>query len=1069
MDRDTENRTLVKGPHPEIALVAVPSVVFPAYQHLPFALCRDAALFTWVEVWIRLPDGETPSTRYQISTSSGKEDWARHFRTNRAYEVRDGCAIFRVDIQPRLEVLWEFNEERKVNLSVTVERDGEAIYEEESFLVNLQRVDRALIRHVDSKATEHDVSGLFPVFVTPSDKSVYAFFGRTEGISGGGDGSSASVSGRRASAANVPSSTRSAREIYELIRDNGCTFITADNPARVEGLETQLVKFPARTLVEKSGNCLDWAVLFATLMEHVKHDPRIVVLLDHNHAIAGWRPEPDSKETRLVDISGAAKQWTFEKAVDKACELYDKSPPDRRVVVDVRRRRDADPSVTPFTLSVPSRELKWNPLETSKKKAIQEELERAAAGKRRPTVWRWVIAGLAALVTFSLATAWLLGWFGEPVNEWPAKKVVLVAPFTTEPERPADEVLFPLVDRMVFNALEAEEHIYRRLRRVDPADIHEYLSRQSLSPPLSMDQIDELADEFNANIVLQGSIRREGGKIRLEAVLRKPGHKGGVPIVAAQNKLVEAAYQLAGEAASQLSSGTDGATGTTDFAHVLLKSPDAAAILATVGPRLSTPDRFAAYRLLANKDPDAIGPYWYQFLDYIDSSKSAQELVKAAETVTDGNLRLFLEEAGDLATRGTACEGVDFEALAKNYPATVAPLAEAVCLYRQGKLHEALRLAHHAARRPEMRFHAIRVVITSLYSLPCEQVVRIRQELQELTPENVTGWSALGNWYAKCARLEDASNMVAVSSSMMPDDQNTRRYEALHQTHIQLLSLDLTQARKWWEELEELSDEGSRDFRFYALRSLLLSMQGHFKKASGSIRAGYDALRAQALDRVDAGQPPGNGFHMLALSRFVDLVNDGKIEEAAGVVGDFARVYANSGLGNKYWHDCLELALGRMMGKLSHADALAKMATYGDRLEAAWRRKGTTERMAQECLYHTYFGRPEDAAGMVFKAPPGNTFLGGCHYHHAQRLMAEGQAANAANHYFWALNDIIFGKTIGTELIPKIILGRARALRDSGQTEAAAAMYQRLIDNYAELDTRMPEAEAAQEELLDLR
>ena len=130
------------------------------------------------------------------------------------------------------------------------------------------------------------------------------------------------------------------------------------------------------------------------------------------------------------------------------------------------------------------------------------------------------------------------------VAPWPDRIRFLVMPLSAFPEREADRSLWPLVDRMIVNALEPDELLLDRLERVDPARVESEIRRREMAVPPGDDDIRELAKTMNANVVLQGRIFRAGGEVRIEGTIRTLAAREGLPVQAAGTNVVEAAENL---------------------------------------------------------------------------------------------------------------------------------------------------------------------------------------------------------------------------------------------------------------------------------------------------------------------------------------------------------------------------------------------------------------------------------------------------------------------------------------------------------------------------------------------
>jgi hypothetical protein len=121
--------------------------------------------------------------------------------------------------------------------------------------------------------------------------------------------------------------TRQVRALYEtLVRDFRIDY---SNSPEVEGhlkvdysLTTQVVKFPAQTLKERGGNCIELSILMASAMRLVELDPLLVLFPTRGHAIVGWRIRERDRE-RFVAFDTNHFGHDFERAVQAAEKLFD--------------------------------------------------------------------------------------------------------------------------------------------------------------------------------------------------------------------------------------------------------------------------------------------------------------------------------------------------------------------------------------------------------------------------------------------------------------------------------------------------------------------------------------------------------------------------------------------------------------------------------------------------------------------------------------------------------------------------------------------------------------------------
>ncbi len=109
--------------------------------------------------------------------------------------------------------------------------------------------------------------------------------------------------------------TAQVKALYEALAARGTQYVdsTLDfNPDKA-AQATQRVRLPKQALTTKLANCLDGTLLFASLLEHVKIQPAIVII--PGHALVAWATTKGGKRWRYLETTELGKQ-PFEKAVE---------------------------------------------------------------------------------------------------------------------------------------------------------------------------------------------------------------------------------------------------------------------------------------------------------------------------------------------------------------------------------------------------------------------------------------------------------------------------------------------------------------------------------------------------------------------------------------------------------------------------------------------------------------------------------------------------------------------------------------------------------------------------------
>ncbi|HEY0564398.1 MAG TPA: hypothetical protein VGC88_02375, partial [Terriglobales bacterium] len=149
-------------------------------------------------------------------------------------------------------------------------------------------------------------------WVTPHDSAVEHVLARAKEL----------MPGRRLpgyepwkSAAEQEKSTHEqARAIYRALQAHGVSYVKSSTTFGSKGNAgvSQRIRTPHESLVAGSANCIDAAVMFASLFENLGMDPEVVVV--PGHAYVGVRVSENSERYLLIDAALVARV-PFERAV----------------------------------------------------------------------------------------------------------------------------------------------------------------------------------------------------------------------------------------------------------------------------------------------------------------------------------------------------------------------------------------------------------------------------------------------------------------------------------------------------------------------------------------------------------------------------------------------------------------------------------------------------------------------------------------------------------------------------------------------------------------------------------
>jgi hypothetical protein len=223
-------------------------------------------------------------------------------------EVRRNVAPPVVAQQPTLlaEKVRTINELTRASLNVLAEDldTGKIEVHKSMPIWLLARNSAPLATYDPTSGTWKDMSQYLGAFVTPNHPSVMEFLRlaadkhAAKRLVGYQD---ADVDGQ-------------VKAVYEALKTEKqiayVNSLTAFDPNT--GAKSQRLRLPRESLADKQANCVDGAVLFASILEALSLNPALVVV--PSHVLVGWETAPDSNEWRYLETTKLATGG-FEDAV----------------------------------------------------------------------------------------------------------------------------------------------------------------------------------------------------------------------------------------------------------------------------------------------------------------------------------------------------------------------------------------------------------------------------------------------------------------------------------------------------------------------------------------------------------------------------------------------------------------------------------------------------------------------------------------------------------------------------------------------------------------------------------
>ena len=138
------------------------------------------------------------------------------------------------------------------------------------------------------------------------------------------------------------------RAIFDVVRNSKVSYVDSHMSFGQVGF-TQRVRLPRESIYKKSANCIDGAVLFASLFENIGLEPLIILI--PGHAFVGVKLAPNANETLFIETTMVGRNiWesiltltkTFDAAVNKGNEKYNnaiRTNPSEVRIIDIKNAR----------------------------------------------------------------------------------------------------------------------------------------------------------------------------------------------------------------------------------------------------------------------------------------------------------------------------------------------------------------------------------------------------------------------------------------------------------------------------------------------------------------------------------------------------------------------------------------------------------------------------------------------------------------------------------------------------------------------------------------------------------
>lgn len=213
-------------------------------------------------------------------------------------------------------------------------KNGENVIFEETRNLNIRAVDDMIW----SLISQYDMAALIAAWVTPNDPLVEQILSYAKG---------SMPNNQFSDGYNNANVRKEVKAIFNAVRKSGISYVNSTLSFGIR--DAQRVRLPKESINEKSANCIDGSVLFASLFENIGLEPLIILV--QGHAFIGVRMAPNSNEILFIETTIVGRSvWTsiyqltptFDSAVKEGGNRYDKemrNNPNAVRIIDIKKLR----------------------------------------------------------------------------------------------------------------------------------------------------------------------------------------------------------------------------------------------------------------------------------------------------------------------------------------------------------------------------------------------------------------------------------------------------------------------------------------------------------------------------------------------------------------------------------------------------------------------------------------------------------------------------------------------------------------------------------------------------------
>jgi hypothetical protein len=295
--------------------------IYPVFAN--YASLRRVRERTWGTIAVRVTNSSPEPLRNRITVQiPGWSD--REIQLAELSGGESHTFLFAPTFYPRL---YQNHEIIAATAVVAIANESGAVVDEQTVPIRLRSADDLYW------GRNFEYAPFIASWVTPHDPAVEELLSRAKEFAAGrrlpGYETASLILQER-------STLMQARAIYRAVQEHGVSYVKSSLTFGRHEEVSERVRMPAESLHEISANCIDGAVMYASLFENLGMDPEIVLV--PGHAYVAVRLAPNSPKYLYIETSLTGRA-SFSNSVASAQRSLARVPKSEVIRINIRKAR----------------------------------------------------------------------------------------------------------------------------------------------------------------------------------------------------------------------------------------------------------------------------------------------------------------------------------------------------------------------------------------------------------------------------------------------------------------------------------------------------------------------------------------------------------------------------------------------------------------------------------------------------------------------------------------------------------------------------------------------------------